>query len=385
MGKGQTKGRKGHKGKARPAGNKGRAHTEEAWRHAQQVNARRKAEGKDARSTASISRSQRRAQQHHLAKAKAKPEAESSRARSRSPLRRGASSRSPAAEVAQRSPSYSEEPEEESTGPGGARARDDFLVDPLQPAAAAKATGEILPEQKYKGQRATTAGQVQVKGELLPEAGRPEDDTVQGGQSAGSGESLPAQRKATAQADTLGVASEPCKRAMAEHGKLESAQDAAGPQPNTSAAGIPPGGPAGVDEDEYTSESTEEVPALRGEPLTKGVRMWTPSQFPLVMTLCKDLKSGEFLPEEVQVERLKYGRTRAVYSLPSIGPYSHYGDCVLKLCMVRQHHGKEAEWGSHCNLVATTILKGKSAWTLGRKPSLYTSASKSVLSWSRTG
>ena len=226
MGKGQTKGRKGHKGKARPAGNKGRAHTEEAWRHAQQVNARRKAEGKDARSTASISRSQRRAQQHHLAKAKAKPEAESSRARSRSPLRRGASSRSPAAEVAQRSPSYSEEPEEGSTGPGGAGARDD--PPPLQPAAAAKATGEILPEQKYKGQCATTAGQVQVKGELLPEAGRPEDDTVQGGQSAGSGESLPAQRKATAQADTLGVASEPCKRAMAEHGKLESAQDAGG-------------------------------------------------------------------------------------------------------------------------------------------------------------
>ena len=202
--------------------------------------------------------------------------------------------------------------------------------------------------------------------------GRPEDDTVQGCQSATSGKSLPAQRKATAQADTLGVASEPSrKRAMAEHGKLESAQDAgggrlvdvtplselgqavkappvepahattaertdaatastntavAGPQPKTSA----PGGPAGVDEDEYTSESTEEVPALRGEPLAKGVRMWTPSQFPLVMTLCKDLKSGEFLPEEIQVERLGYGRTRAVYSLPSIRPYSHYGDCVLK-------------------------------------------------------
>ena len=243
------------------------------------------------------------------------------------------------------------------------------------------------------------------KGELLPEAGRPEDDMVQGGQSAGSGESL--------QADTLGVASEPSrKRAMAEHGKFESAQDAgggrvvdvtplselgqavkappvepahattaertdaatastntavAGPQPKTSAAGIPPGGPAGVDEDEYTSESTEEVPALRGEPLTKGVRMWTPSQFPLVMTLCKDLKSGEFLPEEVQVERLGYGRTRAVYSLPSIGPYSHYGDCVLKLCMVRQHHGKEAEWGSHCNLVATTIVKGQVSLDFGQE------------------
>ena len=109
-----------------------------------------------------------------------------------------------------------------------------------------------------------------------------------------------------------------------------------------------------MDEDEYTSESTEEVPALRGEPLTKGVRMWTPSQFPLVMTLCKDLKSGEFLPEDFQVERLGYGRTRAVYSLPSIGPYSHYGDCVLKLCLVRQHHG-------------TTILKGQVSLDFGQE------------------
>ena len=90
-----------------------------------------------------------------------------------------------------------------------------------------------------------------------------------------------------------------------------------------------PGGPAGKDEDEYISESTEEVPALRGEPLTKGVRMWTPSQFPLVLTLCKDLKSGEFLPEEVQVERLGYGRTRAVYSMPSTGPYSQYGGILV--------------------------------------------------------
>ena len=57
----------------------------------------------------------------------------------------------------------------------------------------------------------------------------------------------------------------------------------AGSQPKTSA-----GSPAEKDEDEYTSNSTEEVPALRGEPLTKGVRMWTPSQFPLVLTICKD-------------------------------------------------------------------------------------------------
>ena len=65
----------------------------------------------------------------------------------------------------------------------------------------------------------------------------------------------------------------------------------AGPQPKTSAAGTP----LVALLERTRTESTEEVPALRGEPLTKGVRMWTPSQFPLVLTLCKDLKSGEFL------------------------------------------------------------------------------------------
>ena len=102
-------------------------------------------------------------------------------------------------------------------------------MDPLQPAAAAKATGELLPEPKAKGQRATTAAQVQAKGELLPEAGCPDEGMVQGSQSAGSGESLPAQRKAAAPADTLGVTSEPPrKRALTQHGKLEAAHDAGG-------------------------------------------------------------------------------------------------------------------------------------------------------------
>ena len=35
--------------------------------------------------------------------------------------------------------------------------------------------------------------------------------------------------------------------------------------------------------------------------------------------------------------------------------------------MVRQHHGKEAEWGSHCNLVATTILKGQVSLDFGQE------------------
>ena len=77
MGKGRTKGGKAQKGKAQQ--NKSKRHSEGAWRHAQEVNAKRRADGKDTRSTASISRSLRRAQQHHEAKAKPVPEPARSR------------------------------------------------------------------------------------------------------------------------------------------------------------------------------------------------------------------------------------------------------------------------------------------------------------------
>ena len=43
---------------------------------------------------------------------------------------------------------------------------DDPLVDPLRSVAAAKAAGEILPEPKNKGQRATTADQVIAKQDI---------------------------------------------------------------------------------------------------------------------------------------------------------------------------------------------------------------------------
>ena len=135
MGKGQAKGRKGRKGKPLAMG-KGRAHTAEAWRHAQEVNERRLAAGKGARSTASISRSQLRAQQHHAAKAKAKQLAESRSNRSRSPPRRRPSC-SPTSE-ADPVYSYVEESEEESVGRGGAGSGDP-LVDPRQPPASVKA------------------------------------------------------------------------------------------------------------------------------------------------------------------------------------------------------------------------------------------------------
>ena len=87
--------------------------------------------------------------------------------------------------------------------------------------------------------------------------------------------------------------------------------------------------------------------------------MWFPSQFPLTLQLVKQKQSGEFLPEPIQLSRLGFGRTRAVFSLPASALPNTPEEGVLKLCMVRQHHGKESEWGAHCSLVAPTYLKGQ--------------------------
>ena len=86
--------------------------------------------------------------------------------------------------------------------------------------------------------------------------------------------------------------------------------------------------------------------------------MWFPSQFPLTLNLVKQLQWGELLPEPIQLSRLGFGRTRAVFSLPA-SALNTAEEGVLKLCMVRQHHGKEFEWGAHCSLVAPTYLKGQ--------------------------
>ena len=87
--------------------------------------------------------------------------------------------------------------------------------------------------------------------------------------------------------------------------------------------------------------------------------MWSPSQFPLTLKLVKQLQSGELLPEPIQLSRLGFGRTRAVFSLPASALPNTPEEGVLKLCMVRQRHGKEFEWGAHCSLVAPTYLKGQ--------------------------
>ena len=118
--------------RAKPNRAKAKRHSDEAWRHAQEVNAKRRADGKDTRSTASISRSLRRAQQHH--EAKAKPVPEPARTRSRSPARAAK------AKVVEDSSSYYEETEAE----------------PPQPSAAPKATGEAFPWAKTRKVRGAT-------------------------------------------------------------------------------------------------------------------------------------------------------------------------------------------------------------------------------------
>ena len=369
MGRGRSKG-KTQKGKASGS----RRHPEAARLHAQEVNAKRRADGKETKSTSSISRSQRRAQQHH--EAKAKPVPAPTENRSRSPVR-GTTAKAKAVEE---SSSYYEETDAE----------------PSQPSAAPKA-GESLPGGAGRPQpeepRASGVKRVPAKGEFLPKAETPK-----------AGESLPGQedhsQRSRAPQESRGyqprVSFSPRQRAQpriqrsgarplgrvslsppqghrqdqrplqlprktrqvaTKEATDESQATGAGDAPKEAAASKT----EQVDdsEDEYTSESTQEVPALQGTPLTTGARMWSPSQFPLTLKLVKQLQSGELLPEPIQLSRLGFGRTRAVFSLPASALPNTPQRGVLKLCRVRQHHGKEFEWGAHCSLVAPTYLKGQ--------------------------
>ena len=109
MGRGRSKA-KTQKGKASGS----RRHPEAARLHAQEVNAKRRADGKETKSTSSISRSQRRAQQHH--EAKAKPVPAPTENRSRSPVR-GTTAKAKAVEE---SSSYYEETDAEPSQPSAA-------------------------------------------------------------------------------------------------------------------------------------------------------------------------------------------------------------------------------------------------------------------------
>ena len=301
MGRGRSKG-KTQKGKASGSSR----HPEAARLHAQEVNAKRRADGKETKSTASISRSQRRAQQHH--EAKAKPVPAPTENRSRSPVR-GTTAKAKAEEE---SSSCYEETDAEPSQPSAAPKAGESLPgagrpQPEEPRASGvkrvPSKGELLPkaETPKAGEslpgagrpqpeepRASGVKRVPAKGEFLPKAESPTEDTAQRGQATGQGEPLPSPR--TPSGPTTG------EQGGKSGGPLpdESQATGAGAAPKEAAASKT----EQVDdsEDEYTSESTEEVPALQGTPLTTGARMWFPSQFPLMLQLVKHLQSGEFLP-----------------------------------------------------------------------------------------
>ena len=124
---------------------------------------------------------------------------------------------------------------------------------------------------------------------------------------------------------------------------------------------------AAASDDEYTSESTEEVPTLQGSPLSTGARMWTPSQFPLTLKLIRNLRTGKLLPVEAELTKLGYGRARAAYALPAEVHQNFLQESVLKLCTLRQHRGKELDWALHTPVVAPTYHQGQVAVDYGVK------------------
>ena len=140
----------------------------------------------------------------------------------------------------------------------------------MEPARAATGSGELLPTQDKAAEQSTTPGEaskpchrraptelckqeaVPAPGELLPEKA---DSSGTRDQSV---ESLPAKPVHT---DTVMTTEKPTPLATA----------VAGSHTHTSVADAPQSGaPPDKDDDEYTAESSEKIPALRGEPLTRG-------------------------------------------------------------------------------------------------------------------
>ena len=143
---------------------------------------------------------------------------------------------------------------------------------PKQVSLSLSGSGRPQPEEP----RASGVKSVPAKGEFLPKAESPTEDTAQRGQATGQGEPLPSPR--TPSRPTTAAAAAENQTSGDQVGKSgeplpdESQATGAGDAPKEAAASKT----EQVDdsEDEYTSESTQEVPALQGTPLTTGARMW---------------------------------------------------------------------------------------------------------------
>ena len=189
MGRGRGKGGKGRKGKGHGQSSE---QSEAAKQHAAEINARRRAEGKETRSTGSIARSQRRAQAHHAAKSKADPATDCGR--SRSPVREAAPK--PAAA----SSSYEDTEEEAVAGeflPAGPKAKAGTqLQEPSQPsvlpatAATARRLSRRSREPRHPGPQPRRSQPPPLTGAKRPRRRR--------STAAQVSLSLPLRRKATA-------------------------------------------------------------------------------------------------------------------------------------------------------------------------------------------
>ena len=86
---------------------------------------------------------------------------------------------------------------------------------------------------------------------------------------------------------------------------------------------------------------------------------------PHTLKLIRNLRTGELLPAAVELSKLGYGRTRAAYTLPPEVHLNFPQESVLKLCTLKQHRGKEADWARHSPLVAPTYHQGEVAVDYG--------------------
>ena len=142
-----------------------------------------------------------------------------------------------------------------------------------------------------------------AKGESLPKPEHPAADATQGDQVTGPGESLPSPSQPSG----------PTERAAIKELRQESLSL-----------------PGATQRLKMTLQWEQRQPKQsRWKMLKMNILQNLPrkcllcSQFPQTLKLCKDLKSGEFLPEEVQLTRLGYGRTRAVYTLPPSAQHTY--------------------------------------------------------------
>ena len=287
---------------------------------------------------------QRRAQAHHAAKSKSAPAPD--RGRSRSPVREAAPK--PAAA----SSSYYEDTDEEAPLPPTQSAAGEFLPaapkvkagaqlhEPSQPSVLPATEATAQAQKKAKPEEPRTPATKALTKEEPASTAREGEEAKETKLHGGTGEALPAATASKEESDRPREG-QPVGSQVAGSGELLPGHTTDAAKTSTAPDRTETAKPeAAASDDEYTSESTEEIPTLQGTPLSTGARSWCRSQMPPTLKLIRSLKTDELLPVAAELNKLGFGRTRAAYALPPEVHQNFPQESVLKLCTLRQHRGK---------------------------------------------